>query len=201
MAAQKMMAPPTKSGEPEDRVLTIMRTFDAPRELVFEAFTDRKHLMSWWGPHGCTVISCEADSRVGGTWCILMRSSKIPPRFVHRYPVASETRQGLSRLPQRIRETITRDDSWMVEKQRGVYREVVKLERLVFTYTFEDDGGRPLHQTVVTVTFADEGGRTRLTLRQAMFETVSARNDHVLGWTEALEHLDEHLIRARRSHN
>jgi hypothetical protein len=49
---------------------------------------------------------------------------------------------------------------------------------------------------VVTVTFAEEGGRTRLTLHQAIFESVSARDDHVRGWTEALEHLAEYLMRA-----
>jgi uncharacterized protein YndB with AHSA1/START domain len=73
----------------------------------------------------------------------------------------------------------------------------VKPERLVFTYAFEDDAGRPVHQTVVTVSFVDDGGRTKLTLRQAIFETVSARDDHVRGWTEALEHLVEYLRRTQ----
>jgi hypothetical protein len=50
---------------------------------------------------------------------------------------------------------------------------------------------------VVTVRFADEGGRTRLTLHQAIFETVSARDDHVRGWSEALERLVEYLMRAQ----
>jgi uncharacterized protein YndB with AHSA1/START domain len=71
----------------------------------------------------------------------------------------------------------------------------VKPERLVFTYAFEDDAGRPLHQTLVTLAFADEGGRTKLTLHQAIFENVSVRDDHVRGWTEALEHLAEYLVR------
>jgi uncharacterized protein YndB with AHSA1/START domain len=71
----------------------------------------------------------------------------------------------------------------------------VKPERLVFTYAFEDDAGRSLHQTVVTLTFTDEAGRTKLTLHQAIFENVPARDDHVRGWTEALEHLAEHLMR------
>jgi uncharacterized protein YndB with AHSA1/START domain len=61
---------------------------------------------------------------------------------------------------------------------------------------FEDAAGRPLHQTVVTVSFADEGGRTRLTLHQAIFESVSARDDHVRGWTEALDRLAAYLAKA-----
>jgi hypothetical protein len=50
---------------------------------------------------------------------------------------------------------------------------------------------------MVTMTFADERGRTKLTSPQAIFESVSARDDHVRGWTEALEHLEEYLMRAQ----
>jgi uncharacterized protein YndB with AHSA1/START domain len=179
--------------EPADRVLVITRFFDAPRELVFEAFTDPARLKSWWGPRGCTVISCEADPRARGTWRITMRSPRVLPQFVHRHPINPETR--LSHPRQSGAEVAASDHSWIVERQRGVYQEVVKPERLVFTYAFEDDAGLPLHQTVVTLTFADEAGRTKLTLHQAIFENVPARDDHVRGWTEALERLAEHLMR------
>jgi uncharacterized protein YndB with AHSA1/START domain len=188
---------PDQGTEPADRGLVITRIFDAPRELVFEAFTDPERLMSWWGPQGCTVISCEADPRVGGTWCISMRSPKVLPQFVHRHPIDPEAGPGLSQPRQSGRDVAARDHPWIVERQRGVYQEVVKPERLVFTYAFEDDAGRPVHQTVVTVSFADDGGRTKLTLHQAIFETVSARDDHVRGWTEALEHLVEYLMRVQ----
>jgi len=47
-------------------VLTITRIFDAPRELVFKAWTDPKMLARWWGPHGFTNPVCEVDVRVGG---------------------------------------------------------------------------------------------------------------------------------------
>jgi len=181
--------------ESPERVLIITRIFDAPRELLFEAVTDPKHLMSWWGPDGCTVISCEVDPRVGGTWCISMRSSRALPQFAHRYP--TETGPGPSQSSEAGAHVAAGDHSWIVERQRGVYQEVVKPERLVFTYAFEDDAGRALHQTVVTLTFADEGSQTKLTLHQAIFESVSARDDHVRGWTEALQHLVEHLSRAR----
>jgi uncharacterized protein YndB with AHSA1/START domain len=82
-------------------------------------------------------------------------------------------------------------------RQRGVYREVVRPERLVFTYAFEDGAGGSGHQMVVTVSFADQDGKTILTLHQAIFETALARNDHVRGWTEALGHLVEYLARSR----
>jgi uncharacterized protein YndB with AHSA1/START domain len=166
--------------EPSDRILIIERTFDAPRELVFEAFTDPQHLKKWWGPHGCMILACETDPRPGGLWSISMRTPKVLPQFAHRYPVETSS-----------------DGKSIVEKQRGVYQEVRKPERLTFTYAFEDGTGQPSHQMVVTLTFSDHGGRTRLTLHQAVFESVAARNDHDRGWTEALGNLAEYLARAR----
>jgi uncharacterized protein YndB with AHSA1/START domain len=186
--------------EPADRELVITRMFDAPRELVFEAFTDAQHLMKWWGPHGCSVVACEADPREGGAWSISMRSPRVLPQFVQRYPINAESAPGLSQPRRSGSDVAAREQEWIVEKQRGVYREVVRPERLVFTYAFEDAAGRPLHQTVVTIRFADEGGRTRLTVHQAIFESVSARDDHVLGWSEALEHLADYLMGSARPH-
>jgi uncharacterized protein YndB with AHSA1/START domain len=58
----------------EDRVLTITRTFDAPRALVWRAFADPFHLSQWWGPKGYTNPVCELDFRVGGHWRNVMRS-------------------------------------------------------------------------------------------------------------------------------
>ena len=62
---------PTKPGE---REIVITHVFDAPRALVFKAWTDPKHLMHWWGPRVFTNPICELDSRVGGAWRIVMRS-------------------------------------------------------------------------------------------------------------------------------
>lgn len=53
--------------------VTITRLFDAPRELVFRAWTDPKQLAQWWGPHGFTNPVCELDVRPGGTIRIDMR--------------------------------------------------------------------------------------------------------------------------------
>ena len=83
-------------------------------------------------------------------------------------------------------------DHWL----QGVYREIVEPERLVFTYAWEDAEGKPGHETLVTVTFAEHGEKTKLTMRQAIFETVTARDEHVRGWTEALDHLAEYLAKA-----
>lgn len=77
--------------------------------------------------------------------------------------------------------------------QRGVCREVVEPERLVFTFAWEDSEGKPGHETVVTVTLAEFGAKTKLTLHQAVFETVTARDLHQGGWASALECLAEYL--------
>jgi len=53
--------------------VTITRLFDAPRALVFKAWTDPKQLAQWWGPHGFTTPVCEVDVRAGGAIRIDMR--------------------------------------------------------------------------------------------------------------------------------
>ena len=57
-----------------EREVVITRIFDAPRALVFQAWTDPKHLKRWWGPKMFTNPVCEVDARVGGAWRIVMRS-------------------------------------------------------------------------------------------------------------------------------
>jgi uncharacterized protein YndB with AHSA1/START domain len=80
---------------------------------------------------------------------------------------------------------------------RGVYREIIAPERLVFTYAWEQNPEQTGHETLVTLTFADLGDKTELTLRQAVFETVAARGDHRDGWSGCLERLAEHLAQRR----
>jgi uncharacterized protein YndB with AHSA1/START domain len=54
--------------------LVITRVFDAPRELVFKAWTETKHMAQWWGPKGFTNPVCELDVRAGGAIRIHMRA-------------------------------------------------------------------------------------------------------------------------------
>jgi len=77
--------------------------------------------------------------------------------------------------------------------KRGIYREIVAPERLVFTYADEDEDGELGPETLVTVTFEEHGAKTRLTLRQSGFETVSARDGHYGGWTSCMERFAEYL--------
>lgn len=55
-----------------DRELVTTRLIRAPRELVFDAFTDPDHIASWWGPRGFTTTILEIDVRVGGCWRFIM---------------------------------------------------------------------------------------------------------------------------------
>jgi uncharacterized protein YndB with AHSA1/START domain len=55
--------------------LTFERTFDAPREKVWEAFTNPDLVPRWWGKHGTTTIVEEMDVRPGGKWRYISRAS------------------------------------------------------------------------------------------------------------------------------
>jgi uncharacterized protein YndB with AHSA1/START domain len=82
-----------------------------------------------------------------------------------------------------------------LHRSRGVYREIVEPERLVFTFSWEQ-GGAPGHgpETVVTVTFTElDGDRTKLTHRQEAFETVSACNEHYIGWSSCLDRFADYM--------
>ncbi|WP_166997943.1 SRPBCC family protein [Paramicrobacterium fandaimingii] len=55
-----------------DREMVISRVIDAPRELVFDAFTAVRHLSHWWGPKGFTTTTRSFEFRVGGEWDFVM---------------------------------------------------------------------------------------------------------------------------------
>lgn len=58
--------------EQDPRMIIATRVFDAPRDLVFEAWTDPKHLAQWWGPTGFTTTTRSIDFRSGGVWRFVM---------------------------------------------------------------------------------------------------------------------------------
>src|SRR3979409_2287992 len=68
-----------------DREIVISRAISAPRELVFEAFTEVRHLSQWWGPEGFTTTTRAFEFRVGGTW-----------DFVMHGPGGAESQEGIS---------------------------------------------------------------------------------------------------------
>jgi uncharacterized protein YndB with AHSA1/START domain len=60
--------------ESQNRELVITRIFDAPREVVFAAWTRPEHVARWWGPNDFTLPFCEMDFREGGSYKYCMRS-------------------------------------------------------------------------------------------------------------------------------
>jgi uncharacterized protein YndB with AHSA1/START domain len=134
--------------------LTMTRIFDAPRDLVFKAWTAPEHMMHWFCPNGFTLPVCEMDFSVGGRFRLCMRASDGNEHWVN-----------------------------------GVYREIVPVERIVWSGTMEHDG----NEILTTVTFADQERKTRLTVHQTYsIETDSTRGAHQ-GWTETLERLAVYL--------
>jgi len=63
----------TKGKGNETERMVVTRVFDAPRELVWKAYTDPEYVMQWWGPKGFTCPACEMDFRVGGKTLLCMR--------------------------------------------------------------------------------------------------------------------------------
>jgi uncharacterized protein YndB with AHSA1/START domain len=56
----------------DPRAIVAVRVFDAPRDLVFAAWSDPKHLAQWWGPNGFTTTTRSFDMRAGGVWRFVM---------------------------------------------------------------------------------------------------------------------------------
>ncbi|MGE0354929.1 MAG: SRPBCC domain-containing protein [Gemmatimonadales bacterium] len=164
MTATRSSGAPSGASTTSGRELTIVRTFDAPPELVYRAWTEPEHLSRWSAPHGFTITHCEGDARPGGTWRCCMRAP-----------------EGA--------------DLWV----GGVYREVVRNERLVFSHAWEGDDGRPGHETLVTVTLKPSGTGTEMTFQQGVFDSRESRDGHQGGWTQCFERLVERLGEVSRA--
>ena len=81
-------------------------------------------------------------------------------------------------------------DHW----SQGIYREIVPPERLVFTTGWTDAEGNPASPpTLLTLTFEEYEGKTRLTLHQTGFESVSSLDSHRQGYLSTLERLEGYL--------
>jgi uncharacterized protein YndB with AHSA1/START domain len=59
---------------PTEREIVMTRVFDAPRHLVFDAFTKPELLKRWFGPRGWSLVVCEVDLKVGGAFRFVLRS-------------------------------------------------------------------------------------------------------------------------------
>jgi uncharacterized protein YndB with AHSA1/START domain len=153
------------AGEAAEREFVMERIFNAPRELVFQTFSECKHLVHWWGPSGWTLPVCEMDFRPGGVWFYCMRGP------------GGEDSCG-----------------------KATYREIVALERIVYTDAFADADGNVLAEMpemVITVIFTEQENKTRLTSRTE-FASVADKEatlgmGMVEGFNQTLDRLEAHL--------
>jgi|SRR6185312_16151027 len=148
--------------------IMIVRTFNAPREKVWQAWTDPKQLQEWWSPRGFTTPVAEVDARVGGNIYIVMLAG-----------------EGLGQM------------SGMKAPMRGTFTEVTEPERLVFSNNAVDESDNVLLSGTTEVTFEDEGGKTKMTIR-ASAEGTAPMTDMMLagmeqGWNEQTDKLGEFL--------
>jgi uncharacterized protein YndB with AHSA1/START domain len=77
----------------------------------------------------------------------------------------------------------------------GEYRELLEPERMVFTFAWDGDDGRPENIMLVAITLAAEGEGTRMTFHQTGFRDAEQRDGHNGGWTSCLDRLEEFLAR------
>lgn len=124
-------------------MLILDRTFDAPRELVWRAWTEPRHIVRWWGPSGFTLPVCEQDFRVGGLYRFCMRA---PDGSDHWVWGAYHTIIEAERLV----------FTWHREDQEGLRQE---LNNLV-TITLKSEGGKTLlnlhHSVFQTIADRDD---------------------------------------------
>ncbi|QKI82487.1 SRPBCC domain-containing protein [Kroppenstedtia eburnea] len=123
----------------EGRELVLERVFDAPRDLVFEAFAKAEHLMRWFGTEGWPLTVCNIDFRPGGVWHYCMKCD-------------DESQEHFGQ------------ESW----GRAVFNEIVEPERIVYTDAFSDAEGNineNMPEARITLDFVEQDGKTKLISR------------------------------------
>jgi uncharacterized protein YndB with AHSA1/START domain len=155
----------------EGRELTLERIFNAPRELVFKAFTEAEHLKRWFGPKGWPLVVSNIDFREGGVWHFCMKCTDESQQYY-----------GM--------------ESWGIV----VYQEIVEPERIVYTDAFSDAEGNikeDMPQTLITMTFLEQEGKTKL-ISHAKYATDEALKTvldmgMLEGMTSTWDNLEEFL--------
>jgi uncharacterized protein YndB with AHSA1/START domain len=160
-----------------DRTVFIERTFDAPRELVFDAWTNPKYLLRWFAPGSCSLRFVSIDVRRGGTF----HSCISDPSFGECWCVG--TYLELSR-PERLVYTMA------VADRHG--------NKVASSAAGHDEQWPP--ETTVVVTFEEVDGKTRLTLRQDVSETLARKTGAYPSWLSMLDRLNELLTNVEPMH-
>jgi uncharacterized protein YndB with AHSA1/START domain len=148
------------AGSATEAVIVMSRMFDAPREVVWAAFTDPKHVVNWYGGHGFSNPVCEMDVRPGGLW-----------RHVMRTPDGNEFAMTFVFLE-------------VVKPEKISWRSVDHGERThgppssVNTVTFEDHGGKTKWRLVARFdSFEDRERATKIGFAEKIAEGAERLND------------------------
>jgi uncharacterized protein YndB with AHSA1/START domain len=145
----------------------ISRMLDAPRDLVWTAWTQGERLAQWWGPQGCKIRIVKLELRPGGV-----------VHYAMTFPSPQPWLKGSNEM-------------W----GRFIYREIATPERIVFINSFSDAKGgitrAPFSETwplevLVTVTLVDKGGKTELTLRAGPINTTTEENETFAGMHDSM---------------
>ncbi|MBH0330244.1 MULTISPECIES: SRPBCC domain-containing protein [Brevibacillus] len=144
-----------------ERVLVLERVFDAPRDLVFKMFKEPEHLKRWWGPKGWELPVCHVDFRPGGVWHYCMK--------------CVDKNQG--------------DFYGMESWGKGVYKEIVEPEKIIYTDYFSDAEGNTndaMPSTEVMMEFIDLGGKTKLVSRSEYVSAEALKTVMDMGMLEGI---------------
>jgi len=160
----------------EEGTLVIERIFDAPRELVWKAWTEPELVMRWWGPKGFTAPAAEIDFRVGGKILFAMQSAD----FNDGRPIWST---GV------YREIVPLERIVMTDSFADADGNVVPATHYGMGSEF------PL-EMLVTVTFEDLDGKTKMTLRHEDLPAGEMREGAGTGWNESFDKLADSLATA-----
>jgi len=155
----------------EGRELVLERIFDAPRPLVFEAFTKAEHLMRWFGTDGWPLTVCNIDFRPGGVWHYCMKCVDQSQEYFGQ-------------------------ESW----SKAVFREIAEPERIVYVDAFSDADGnvnKDMPEARVSLDFVDLGDRTKL-INRTLYATEEALQSVldmgvIQGVSQTWNHLDGYL--------
>ena len=160
----------TTAATAENLKLKLTRHIKAPRERVFEAWTNPENIMRWFRTDVSHLISAKTDPRVGGEY-----------RFVSN---TSGCGGGNSDVNKEI---------------GGVYKEIKKPSKLVFTWRWMNNPRRGDGETTVTIDLAEVQGGTQLTLTHEGFATGESRDGHNQGWNGILDTFERQMEKAAES--
>ena len=147
--------------------LTLTRVFNAPKEIVWKAWTDPKLVEKWWGPRGVTNPTCIWEAKPQGN--------------IHIVMLAGEELGSL------------KGQEWPMT---GTFTEIQEPNKLVFTANALVND-KPILEHMTTVTFEDQNGQTKMTVHIQVTKTTPEAAGPLqgmeMGWNQQLDKLGEFL--------